>query len=126
MRSCSACALQTLMPLIRKAKATRAPVRDVQYPARFETPISVPVLARQRPRADERRMRSDSVPDLPATASEARIGVAAGLSSRPARSFTTSRGLVRFSRLSPDPSTIVGYAPKTAAVSAATAVPAFV
>jgi hypothetical protein len=41
-------------------------------PARFETPLIVPVFTRQRPAAGVRRIREATVPERPATASERR------------------------------------------------------
>src|SRR5690349_19531292 len=69
-------------------------------------------------------MRSDSVPALPAIASESFIGFATSLRSIAASRSTTSCGVVRFCRLSPEPSTICGRAPSLAAWLRATAVPA--
>ena len=43
---------------VKIAKASRCPSEDSQYPTRFETPVSVPVLPWQRPWAAVPRPRS--------------------------------------------------------------------
>ena len=81
------------------------------------TSRSVPVLARQRSCAAVPRMRWSSVPLRPATASDWSNATAASVASMPVSSRTTSRGVVRFERERPEPSTIVGAMSKRSSVS---------
>src|SRR3954469_8874095 len=108
----------------RNEKATRAPATVVQYPDSALTPISVPVLALQRLRAVECRMRSDSVPVRPATGSEAAIATPPGRRDIASSSRTTARGLTRSARERPDPSYTWARAPRPPSAERTTAAPA--
>ena len=94
------------------AKAIVSPPADSHRPARALTPMSVPVLARQRSCAAVPRMRLRIVPVRPATASEPSKAPATSWPCMASSRWTTWRGVVRSARESPEPSTTCGVRPK--------------
>src|SRR4029450_6707249 len=90
---------------IRIANAIRWPLLERQYPASGLTPMSVPVLARQRPAAGGPRVLFFGVPRPPARGSE---GSRASHHGFP-RAVTSRRpmalGETAFARERPEPST---------------------
>ena len=84
----------------------------VAVPESAETPSRVPVLVAQLPSAAVPRIRSATVPSLPATGSELRNALALSLSRAIAvSSLTTSWGATELRRESPEPSTAWTSAP---------------
>ena len=108
------------------AKAIVCPPADSQSPASALTPMSVPVLARQRSWAAVPRMRLRIVPVRPATAREPSKAPAASWPCMASSRCTTWRGVVRSERESPEPSTICGVRPSSASWLLTTPTPAAV
>ena len=94
------------------AKAIVCPPADSHRPASALTPMSVPVLARQRSCAAVPRMRLRIVPVRPATASDPSNAPATSWPCIASSRCTTWRGVVRSARESPEPSTTCGVRPK--------------
>src|SRR2546423_13632674 len=100
------------------------PERLMQYPDRALTPVSVPVLAWQRPCAGPLRMREASVPSRPAIGSDAYSAEKPGWLRSARRRRTISRGEARSERDSPDPSTSCAFTLRERAEATAARAPA--